>query len=126
LKTLRGNAVLAMLIDQDSKRVPQVVVPFFGRPARTPSGAAALALRSGAALVPVYIERTDDGHRIEFEPPIDANAAVGDDAVTELTARLTRSIEARVRRHPEQWVWWHKRWRMDDRHAAGDTSAAPG
>jgi KDO2-lipid IV(A) lauroyltransferase len=95
-----------MLIDQDT-RVEGVWVPFFGRPAFTPVGAAKISLRMGAATVPTFIERLDDGtHLARFLPPLDLP-----DDETEATALMTRSIEDQVRRRPEQWVWMHRRWR---------------
>src|SRR5437899_447634 len=46
-EALRRNRIVAMLIDQDT-RGAGVFVPFFGRPAHTPPGAAVLALRARA------------------------------------------------------------------------------
>jgi KDO2-lipid IV(A) lauroyltransferase len=102
----RGNA-LGMLIDQDSGKMDGVWVPFFGHPAFTPIGAAKIALKQRAAVVPVFIERLPDGrHRVRFQPPLD----LPDDPI-EATARMTARIEEQVRKHPEQWVWMHRRWR---------------
>lgn len=112
LRTLRQNGVLALLIDQDTGRIPTVAVPFFGRPARTPSGAATLARKSGAWLVCVFIHRTEGGHEIEFESPIDPGSFLGADPVVDLTAFLTAAIERKIRERPEEWVWWHRRWRV--------------
>jgi KDO2-lipid IV(A) lauroyltransferase len=106
LRAVRGGAALGLLIDQDTA-VEGVWVPFFGRTAFTPSGAADLALRFGLAAVPAFIERRSDGsHLARFEPPIDLPA----DPVA-ATARMTERIEAQVRRRPEQWPWFHRRWR---------------
>ncbi len=107
LSTLRRGGALGMLIDQDSGKMDGVWVPFFGRPAYTPVGAAKIALKQRAAVVPVFIERLEDGrHRVEFQPPLD----LPDDPV-EATAMMTAKIEEQVRRRPEQWVWMHRRWR---------------
>lgn len=106
LEVLRGGGALAMLIDQDT-RVDGVWVPFFGRPAFTPVGAAEIALRQKARVIPSFAERMPDGnHRIRFLPALDLP-----DDPRDATALMTAQIEAQVRRHPEQWVWWHKRWR---------------
>lgn len=101
-----GDRALCMLIDQDTP-VEGVWVPFFGRPAFTPVGAARIALRQDAAVVPAFLERLDDGsHVARFHPPLD----LPDDEV-EATAVMTAAIEDRVRRRPDQWVWMHRRWR---------------
>ena len=106
LGTLRRGGALGMLIGQDTK-VEGVWVPFFGRPAFTPVGAAKIALKQRAAVVPVFIERLADGrHRARFQPPLDLP-----DDPQEATALMTAKIEEQVRRRPEQWVWMHRRWR---------------
>ncbi len=106
LELLRRGGGLCMLIDQDT-RVEGVWVPFFGRPAFTPVGAARIALRRQAAALPVFDERRPDGtHLVRILPALDLP-----DDETEATALMTAAIEAQVRRRPEQWVWWHKRWR---------------
>ena len=106
LGVLRRGGTLVMLIDQDT-RVDGVWVPFFGRPAFTPVGAAEIALRQKAEVVPAFFERRPDGgHLVRFHPPL----SLPDDPQA-ATALMTEKIEEQVRRRPEQWVWWHKRWR---------------
>jgi KDO2-lipid IV(A) lauroyltransferase len=106
LRTLRSGGALGMLIDQDT-RVEGVWVDFFGRPAWTPSGAADLAIRLGAAVLPTFIERLPDGrHRARIQPEL----PVGSDRVA-ATQAMTDRIEEQIRRVPEQWVWMHRRWR---------------
>ncbi len=112
LRTLRSGGGLAALIDQDF-RGKGIVTEFFGRPARTPTGPISLALRAGAPLVYMLTWRMADGtHRVRFEAPIeldregDTNRTVEDATVT-----FTRWLEARIREHPDQWVWIHRRWR---------------
>jgi Kdo2-lipid IVA lauroyltransferase/acyltransferase len=107
---LGRNRIVALLMDQDS-RGAGVFVPFFGRPARTPPGAAVLALRTHAPVVTVFIRRRPaGGHLISFERfPVEPGAGKGQ--IVELTARFTAAIEAAIRRAPAEWVWWHERWR---------------
>jgi KDO2-lipid IV(A) lauroyltransferase len=112
LRTLRAGKLLALLIDQDT-RAQSVFVPFFGRLAATPRAAAELTLRTGAALIAGYCQRVGEGPRYrvtlrEVVPVISEDASAD---VLGLTAELTRDIEAAIRRHPEQWVWMHQRWR---------------
>jgi KDO2-lipid IV(A) lauroyltransferase len=106
LGTLRRGGALGMLIDQDTK-VEGVWVPFFAHPAFTPVGAAKIALKQRAAVVPVFIERLSGGkHLVKFQPPLDLPADP-----QEATALMTVKIEEQIRRRPEQWVWMHRRWR---------------
>ncbi len=127
LRTLRRKRILAILMDQDT-RGQAAFVPYFGRAARTPVGPAVLAQRTGARLIGVFIHRMPDGrHRITVrrpdlpEPPKGkAEAAAW---IVEATARLTALIEDEVRRHPAEWVWWHRRWRSrveDEPSVAGE------
>ena len=106
LATLRGGGALGMLIDQDTK-VDGVWVPFFGRPAFTPVGAAKIALRQKRRRHPHLHRAPRDGsHLATFHPPLDLP-----DDPTEATALMTAKIEEQIRRRPEQWVWMHRRWR---------------
>lgn len=106
LRVLRRGGALALLIDQDIDTAG-VWVRFFGRLAYTPVAAARLARRSGAAVVPAFASRLADGtHHVRFLPALELP-----DDDREATARMTAAIEAQIRRHPEQWVWMHRRWR---------------
>jgi KDO2-lipid IV(A) lauroyltransferase len=120
VSALRHGRSLGLLIDQDIA-APGVWVEFFGRPAWTPSGAALLALRTGARLVPIFAARLSNGTmRITAKPPIQAPSPTDpDSAVPRLTAALTGHIERHIRAYPEQWVWLHKRWR----HQPGEGEA---
>ncbi len=107
LRTLRRRGALVLLIDQDIPSADGVWVPFFGRLAHTPLAPANLALRLGAAVVPSFVERLDDGsHLVTFHPPMELDA----DPLA-ATAAMTARIEEQIRRRPEQWVWMHRRWR---------------
>ncbi len=112
-RALGRNRVVGLLIDQDIRDVPGVFVPFFGRPAWTPSGAATLALRMKCPIVPGFIYRRPDGtHLAELQAALEIpTAGTQEDRVRELTAAATAAIERQVRAHPEQWVWMHRRWR---------------
>jgi KDO2-lipid IV(A) lauroyltransferase len=112
-EALHRSRIVGLLIDQDIRDIPSVFVPFFGRDAWTPSGAASLALATGCPIVPGFVHRTADRrHRIELLPPL-TTPRTGDPErdVPALTAAATAAIEAQIRAHPEQWVWMHRRWR---------------
>ena len=114
LKVLRRNGAVGVLVDQILKKERGgILVPFLGTRAWTNPGPATLALRSGAAVVPIHAERTGPlTHRIEFGPEIEAVRS-GDlrADIAQTTLRINRSIEALVRSRPEQWLWSHRRWR---------------
>jgi KDO2-lipid IV(A) lauroyltransferase len=108
-----GKAVCLVVDQRASEGVP---VPFFGHPALTTPQPAALALKLGAVLVPVSNERVGGSHfHIRVYPPIEPVVTGDYDAdVLALTAALTEFVEARVREHPEQWLWIHRRWVGED------------
>ena len=105
VRHLRTGGQLVLLFDQDVRGAG--TFSFMGRPARTATSAAALALRYHALLMPFYATRQADGlsFAIDLEAPIPPS-----DAET-MTAAITASLEARVRANPEQWFWIHKRWK---------------
>jgi len=118
LRTLRSGGALGMLIDQDT-RVEGVWVDFLGRPAWTPSGAADIALRFGAAVLPTFIERLADGsHRARIAPALEL---AGDPQAA--TQQMSDAIAAQIRRVPEQWVWMHRRWRRQPESVAPPAAA---
>jgi len=112
LKALGRNGVLCLISDEN-KRTGGVFVDFFGRTASTPPGPAALALRTGAAIVPVFITRNpDNSQRIIVEEEIPWEKSGDSEAdVLAITARYTAAIESRIRCDLAQWMWTNFRWR---------------
>ena len=113
LSALRGGRLVAVLLDQNAARHEGVFVPFFGRPASTSKSLALLSLRTRTPIVPIFIRReAPDRHRVVVEAALwleewnDLDAAI-----VELTGRCNAAIEAAIRRAPEQWLWFHDRWR---------------
>jgi Kdo2-lipid IVA lauroyltransferase/acyltransferase len=112
LKVLNSNGVLCLISDEN-KRHGGIFVDFFGHPASTPPGPAALALRTGAALVPVFLIRNQDNSQtIIIEKELAWKKTVSPDRdVQEITARFTKIIEHYVRKDLSQWMWTNFRWR---------------
>jgi len=114
LRTLHAGHGVAMLIDQHIMSRDAIYVDFFERPAATTSAVAALALRTGAPVVPVFALPIDGGRfRMIYEHPVDPPHADSADAIHQFTQRCTDVLEMYVRRHPELWLWMHRRWRDD-------------
>ena len=112
LRALEGNQAVAVLIDQHIQTSDAVYVDFFNRPAATTSALAALALRTGAPVVPVFALPLPGGRfRMVYEHAVDPPREDGPDAVREFTQRCTDVLEMYVRRYPELWLWMHRRWR---------------
>jgi len=112
LRVLQCRQGIAMLIDQHMHSADAIYVDFFERPAATTSILAALALRTGAPVVPVFALPLPGGrYRLVYEHPVDPPAADTPDAVRAFTQRCTDVLEMYVRRHPSLWLWMHRRWR---------------
>lgn len=112
LRHFRRGRLVAFLSDQDA-RGHGVFVPFFGRPASTPRGAAVYALRLGVPLMFVSCQRRSaGGFEVELvDVPVEPDWTLCDEHVAALTARYTLLLEERIRAHPAQWFWMHRRWK---------------
>ena len=120
LRELASNRGVALLIDQHLHTPDAVYVDFFRRPAATTSALAALALRTGAPVIPVFALPLPHGrYRLIYEHPVDPPGGDSPDAIREFTQRCTDVLEMYVRRHPELWLWMHRRWRERDPALAG-------
>jgi Kdo2-lipid IVA lauroyltransferase/acyltransferase len=112
LRALDANQAVAFLIDQHMQPADAVYVDFFNRPAATTSALAALALRTGAPVVPVFALPLPGGRfRMVYEHAVAPPDADNEHAITEFTQRCTDVLEMYVRRYPELWLWMHRRWR---------------
>lgn len=115
LRQLAANHGVAFLIDQHLHTPDAVYVDFFQRRAATTSALAALALRTGAPVVPVFSMPLPGGrYRMVYEHPVDPPRSEGPEAIREFTQRCTDVLEMYVRRHPDLWLWMHRRWRDQD------------
>jgi KDO2-lipid IV(A) lauroyltransferase len=108
----KGHAV-PILNDQYVRPSKGVWAPLFGVRCSTSPGIATLSLRSGAPIVPCFTLRDEpDHHRIIFLPALQFDGS-GDRPrdIEALTALCNEATEAIIRKHPEQWMWSHRRFR---------------
>jgi KDO2-lipid IV(A) lauroyltransferase len=109
LREIRGDGAVGVLLDQREIAERGALVPFFGVPASTALGLAKMVRRTGAPVLPMWCVTEPRGRfRVVFEAPIPADAATDD---VGLTGRYLEVTERAIRRHPEQWLWFHDRWR---------------
>ncbi len=108
IKMLRAGGVVGVLVDQHAGDAG-VWVPFFGRLASTSTLASMLALRTGAALVPMAVHTAANGRwRVILQPPVEPGASR---EVEALTADINAALEKQIRVRPEDWFWVHNRWK---------------
>jgi KDO2-lipid IV(A) lauroyltransferase len=88
-----------------------VPVTFFGRPAAMPGGAALLAARTGAALVPVVCQFTDRGWRLCFSPevPVDGPGRLAD-RVGSAMQGVADAFTSFIGQQPEDWHMLGRIW----------------
>jgi KDO2-lipid IV(A) lauroyltransferase len=113
LNALREGRAVAFLNDQYARRAGGILSPLFGARCYTAPGVALLALRSGAPVLPYYTVREQPDRHVGVWLPELELARTGDlrrDIVT-ATARTNQVLEEIIRRHPEQWLWAHRRFR---------------
>jgi len=116
----------AVIIADEYRQGNGIEVPLFGRRVIARRGPATVALRTGAAVVPVcMIREADASLKMVIEPELELDrSGKGALQISENTARITEWLERTVRRHPEQWNWTNIRWwaNLDDHNnAASET-----
>jgi len=105
----RGESVALM---NDQKFNGGVAAPFMGQLAHTAAGPTRLALRFGAVLQPMSVERLPKARfRVIVHPPIELERTGAREADLEAgVAKVNAFVEAQVRARPLEWFWVHKRW----------------
>lgn len=115
LRCLKRNELLGIVADVDTA-VSGVFVDFFGRRAYTPYSPVAIAMKTGAVILPSFIIRQPDGsHRAIIEPPLALKRTnVKEEDLVINTQRFTKIIESYIREYPAQWIWMHRRWKTQN------------
>jgi KDO2-lipid IV(A) lauroyltransferase len=114
---LSQNYPVAILFDQRGKRSKGVWADFFGRKVPTTAGLAAMAFKSGAPVLPVFMIRESfRTHRLVIRDPLElihtGNFKQDVEANTQLFNQVLESI---IRQYPDQWLWIHRRFERKSR-----------
>lgn len=125
IKHLRHGGVVGMLGDQDAGR-DGIFVPFFGREASTAPGPAWFAYHFRVPIVMIWGHRTEDGKLgVTIEAPLWADSeAPADQEIKRLTAEHVAALERRVRLYPDQYFWFHRRWKSRPRNSKANVAGA--
>jgi KDO2-lipid IV(A) lauroyltransferase len=116
LTDIRKGRAVVFLVDQDARK-NGVFVDFFEHPASTFAGPALLMQRFNVPILPFYTFRTSlTTHKVVFKPPIyprpeNDGGVSRDDIVSDIVQEYTKFIEATIREVPEQYFWFHRRWK---------------
>lgn len=117
LRAVRANKFLGFLADQDAGR-RGIFVPFFNVPASTFQGPAVFSYRLNLPILVVTCRRVSSEGRyvIRLHPPIYPNPQANrQEEVERLTRLHVRHLESAIREAPEQYFWFHKRWKTRPR-----------
>ncbi|MBB6460637.1 lysophospholipid acyltransferase family protein [Flammeovirga kamogawensis] len=112
-KKLKDGGLAFLLIDQDTDKVQNTFVDFYGKQAATPIGAAVLALKADAAIIPAAVKMQPNGkHMLTFKPEVPL-VKTGDlkKDINVNTQNMSLALEEFIKEEPEQWVWFHERWK---------------
>ncbi len=87
---------------------------FFGQPAMTHASAALLAMKTGCNVIVCAGFRYPDGSfGGVFSTPIEITVSGNrDQDLIDNTQRFVATIETEVRRNPQDWMWMHRRWKI--------------
>lgn len=104
---LKRNEALALASDQDARK-RGVLVDFFNKKASTPKGAARFYLNSDCSLIFTLCYKVGlNKFKIDFVPIIPEEDAT----VETITQSFTKLLEDYIRKYPEQYFWFHRRWK---------------
>ena len=106
-RILKENKILILASDQDAKQ-RGVFVNFFNKPASTPKGVARFHLETGSDIffISCYVEHNGK-HKLQIQPVVPE----GESTVKSITQAFTTLLEKKVREFPEQYFWFHRRWK---------------
>ena len=127
-RLMKAGETVAFVTDQNVHLEDAVFVDFFHTKAATTPVASWFALKTGAALVPVFCYPLSDGsYRAVYEEMIDITSYLDvdrDAAMLAITQELARVQERWIRKHPSVWLWMHRRWRTRPPEEAASESDA--
>lgn len=111
---LKQNRIIAIAADQHAPAA-ELVTEFFGRPAAAARGPALFAIRCGAPILPFCMRRERyDRHVIMPGPAIYPPREQDEEsAIRSMTEQYLRFFESCIRAYPAQWMWTHRRWKLD-------------
>jgi KDO2-lipid IV(A) lauroyltransferase len=113
-KALKANHITGIVADQHAPG-GSVVLDFFGRPCAWAKGPSLFAIRAGAPLLPYLLrrERFDRHVLMPGEPIYPPNSGDEEKDIETMIVAYARFLENGIRAYPDQWMWTHRRWKLD-------------
>ena len=112
LTRLSRNEIICLLIDQNTVSREGIFVDFFAKKASAITTVSQLYLKKNIPVVPVFLHYEGQEIVLEVLPEIDYSGRANEnDDLLALTQQMTGMIETQIRKFPEQWLWFHDRWK---------------
>jgi KDO2-lipid IV(A) lauroyltransferase len=112
IRYLKEDKIVAILADQREKRSKGVFVELFGEKVSTNKGIAAIGMKTGAPVVPMYLAR--EGflrYRVVWNEPIEMERKGNiEDLIYRNTRKINAFLESIILKKPDEWFWVHRRW----------------
>lgn len=113
INALKNGRILGLLVDQNTRNKDGILINFFGKLARHTPSASLLARRFNAKIIPVFITTDDyEKYKITFYEPLNCpktkNSEEDIKKCTQAQADITEKV---IREKPDEWFWFHKRWK---------------
>lgn len=117
IKRIKDDKEVGILFDQNVTRNNAIFVDWFGRPAATTPAFGQLALKLKTPVIVFEIQTKGDGHyyvrgeEVKTDDLMDNSEVPFDEGVRIITERAVKIMERYIKESPENWFWFHKRWR---------------
>ena len=109
IRALKNKEIIGYVLDQNMQMDTGIFVDFFGRKASTIRGLATFTNKYGSPILPAYVVSSPKGHKIFIDKPYIYDSSQENEL--QLTQRFTSMIEGWIRKYPEQWIWYHRRFK---------------
>lgn len=113
IKRLREGCIVTVAVDQNAG-FNNIFVPFFGKLSATVVTPAVTSLRTGSAVIPYFsfYDHATGAYTAKFWPEITIQPTGDRSAdIRLITMKINDALEEAIRHAPEQWLWFHKRWK---------------
>lgn len=112
VRALKNNSCVAVMMDQNTA-VGGVFVDFFGKKVATARSVALLSYKMNTPILPIFVHPNSNGtYTIEIQPELKLEKTGNkEEDVLSWTQECQKVIESVVRKHPENWMWVHRRWK---------------
>ena len=122
INTLNQGGAIADVLDQHSPSKKAITCQFLGRSASTSSDLSRYALLSDSLIIPIFLLRDSNSithnYCLHILDSIDPRSYLDQDlrrkeCIEKLTQSSCDRISEIVTLYPEQWLWIHRRWKLD-------------